>query len=365
MSECLPNPAFPLSWFFDPKIFAVERETVFATAPEYAGCAGIVPDHGSFMTLASSDHTEMLVRNGEDVHLISNVCRHREMLVMKGQGQAKALICPMHRWTYDLGGRLLHAPEYPRRPCLLLPERRLQRWNGIFFAGDRDVATDLAPLGSRPDLDIGHYVFAGRREEIYPVNWKILLEVFYDTKHVRNIHPGFARFQSPATIVGTAISAERMDYEEVRAHPEFAANPASPRWEAWQKCILRLNGERAPERAIRYLVHFPHLIFEWFPYTLFVYDHRPLSPDSTLVINDFFHDPEAVAAEPQLPALARAAWEETWGEDVAVTGGIHRARRARYRREPQGVSGWRDYLPDESGQARYLNFVKDAILRGL
>src|SRR6266571_3771922 len=99
MFEYLPNPAFPLSWFFDPAIFAVERAAIFANAPEYAGCAGMVPEHGWFATLASSDHMEMLVRCREDIRLISNICCHREMPMMKGRGQVRALTCPMHRWT--------------------------------------------------------------------------------------------------------------------------------------------------------------------------------------------------------------------------------------------------------------------------
>ena len=70
-------------------------------------------------------------------------------------------------------------------------------------------------------------------------------------------------------------------------------------------------------------------------------------------------------ARPELPALARVAWEETWGEDVVATCAIHLARRDRYHHDPKGVSGWQEYLPDEDGQVRYMNFVKDAVLRGL
>jgi phenylpropionate dioxygenase-like ring-hydroxylating dioxygenase large terminal subunit len=35
------------------------------------------------------------------VNLLSNVCRHRQSLLLEGRGNAQNIVCPVHRWTYD------------------------------------------------------------------------------------------------------------------------------------------------------------------------------------------------------------------------------------------------------------------------
>jgi phenylpropionate dioxygenase-like ring-hydroxylating dioxygenase large terminal subunit len=49
----------------------------------------------------------LLVRNSTGVELLSNVCRHRQALMLNGSGQVDTIVCPLHRWTYDLEGQLL------------------------------------------------------------------------------------------------------------------------------------------------------------------------------------------------------------------------------------------------------------------
>ena len=39
-----------------------------------------------------------------------NTCRHRGSRILPdGKGQAARLVCPYHRWTYDLAGELVNA----------------------------------------------------------------------------------------------------------------------------------------------------------------------------------------------------------------------------------------------------------------
>ncbi len=78
--------------------------------------------------------------------LLSNVCRHRQSLMLKGRGKAQNIICPFHRWTNDTQGQLLGAPHFPANPCLHLDKTALKEWNGLLFADPRDVAGDLAGM---------------------------------------------------------------------------------------------------------------------------------------------------------------------------------------------------------------------------
>src|SRR5256714_5550801 len=93
-----------------------------------------VPEHGSYHTIRHRHDAEVLVRDRDRVRLLSNVCLHRNLMMHTGRGKANAMICPMHRWSYDLSGHLRNAPFYPETPCLALPERPLTQWSGILFA---------------------------------------------------------------------------------------------------------------------------------------------------------------------------------------------------------------------------------------
>ena len=45
-----------------------------------------------------------LVRNGERIELLSNICRHRQAIMLTASGNVQNIVCPVHRWTYDLSG---------------------------------------------------------------------------------------------------------------------------------------------------------------------------------------------------------------------------------------------------------------------
>ena len=55
------------------------------------------------------DRQPVLVVRGRDGALkaMSNVCRHRMSVLLEGRGQARAITCPYHGWTYNLDGSLL------------------------------------------------------------------------------------------------------------------------------------------------------------------------------------------------------------------------------------------------------------------
>ena len=57
----------PISWYFDPEIFALEKKLVFDAGPQYAGHELMVPRAGDYQTLAWMDHARLLVRNESGV----------------------------------------------------------------------------------------------------------------------------------------------------------------------------------------------------------------------------------------------------------------------------------------------------------
>jgi len=77
----------------------------------------MVPNSGDYHTLAWMDHAKLLIRNAQGVDLLSNVCRHRQAVMLEGRGHARNIVCPLHRWTYDTRGQLLGAPHFPDNPA--------------------------------------------------------------------------------------------------------------------------------------------------------------------------------------------------------------------------------------------------------
>jgi choline monooxygenase len=139
----------PLRWYFDPRVLEVEQRVLFDAGPGYVGHELMVPNPGDYHVLEWMDNARMLVRNEQAVELLSNICRHRQAIMLEGRGTAKHIVCPLHRWTYELDGKLLGAPHFPQNPCLHLRKAPLQRWNGLLFASGRDILKDLANVASK------------------------------------------------------------------------------------------------------------------------------------------------------------------------------------------------------------------------
>ena len=123
-------PQLPVSWYVDPAIYALEQQQLFPKAPRYLGHELMVPNPGDFHTLSWMNDARALVRNSNGIELISNVCRHRQALILAGRGNTQHIVCPLHRWTYNLQGELMGAPHFDEKPCLNLSKNSLQRWNG-------------------------------------------------------------------------------------------------------------------------------------------------------------------------------------------------------------------------------------------
>jgi phenylpropionate dioxygenase-like ring-hydroxylating dioxygenase large terminal subunit len=355
-------PTLPLSWYFDPGVLAIERETILAGGPRYAGATPMVPRHGSFHSLAQRRHGEVLVRDGDDIRLLSNVCLHRNHLLSRGGGTAKALVCPMHRWAYDLTGNLINAPLFDGGVCGRLPSRPLQQWNGLLFDGPRDIAADLAILGDRPDLDVSSYVLDEVQEIEYDINWKIPIEIGLENYHAPFLHPGYARYTTPQTWFENDGAFDRglLSYHQMRPHPEFGRNPASRAFEEMERAILRINGG-PPRFGVVILIYLPNTFFEWWPYAFESTTYTPLSPGRTLMTREIFFDPKACAAVPEYPQLWKAAWFETQKADDDAQVAMQRGRAARHRVEPDAPCGYGVYQAMEDSTPLFVAMIHEAV----
>jgi choline monooxygenase len=58
-------------------IFEIERRELFDALPRFVGRNSMVPRQGDYAALDGANAGQLLVRNGSEVRMVSNVCRHR------------------------------------------------------------------------------------------------------------------------------------------------------------------------------------------------------------------------------------------------------------------------------------------------
>ncbi|MCB1958323.1 MAG: aromatic ring-hydroxylating dioxygenase subunit alpha, partial [Rhodocyclaceae bacterium] len=181
----------PVSWYFDDRIFELEKRLIFDAGPGYVGHRLMVPEVNDYRSLEWRDHASLLMRGADACFEMSNVCRHRQAIMLQGAGNATGnIVCPIHRWTYDAGGRLLGAPHFADNPCLNLRRQPLEDWNGLQFHGPRSARGDLAAMELAHAFDFEGYKLD--RVEVHKCNynWKTFIEVYLEDYHVAPFHPG-------------------------------------------------------------------------------------------------------------------------------------------------------------------------------
>ncbi|MCB2018613.1 MAG: aromatic ring-hydroxylating dioxygenase subunit alpha, partial [Hydrogenophaga sp.] len=191
----------PVSSYFDEALFRQELETIFQRGPRYVGHANAVPELGDYFALPQEGEGRALVRTANGVELVSNICRHRQAVMLKGRGNlgtnAKGhsgghIVCPLHRWTYSGGqsansklGNLLGAPHFAQDPCADLKRYPLREWNGLLFEDNgRDIGADLANMGPASTLNFEGMVLGHVELHECNYNWKTFIEVYLEDYHV-------------------------------------------------------------------------------------------------------------------------------------------------------------------------------------
>src|SRR5256714_4749422 len=242
------RPQLPVSWYFDPKIFEQEKKLLFDAGANYVGHELMVPNAGDYHTLAWTDNAKMLVRSAEGIRLLSNVCRHRQAIMLEGRGNAEHIVCPLHRWTYDLKGELLGAPHFPESPRVKLHSTPLTSWNGLLFAGPRDPRRDLARVSTMADWDFSGYVLDSVRIDEYDIHWKTFVETYLEGYHVNPFHPAPGNF--------TDVVNFTVDYSDDYSVQNVSATaglqqPGTPVYKRWQEeCLKQLAGREPKHGAL-------------------------------------------------------------------------------------------------------------------
>ena len=364
----------PVSSYFDPALFQRELDTIFQRGPRYVGHQLSVPNVGDYYALPQEGEGRALVRNAQGcVELISNICRHRQAVMLKGSGtllgQGKGhaggnIVCPLHRWTYAPSGELLGAPHFSHDPCLNLNNYGLREWNGLLFEDNgRDIAADLAGMG--PMTELSFEGFSLDRVELHECNynWKTFIEVYLEDYHVGPFHPGLGNFVTCDDLRWEF--SKHYSVQTVGVASTFA-KPGSDVYKTWHDVLLKYREGKLPERGAIWLTYYPHIMVEWYPHVLTVSTLHPVSPTKTLNMVAFYYPEEITAFEREFVEAQQAAYMETCIEDDEIGERMDAGRKALYDRGDNEVGPYQS--PMEDGMQHFHEWYReqmgDAVPRG-
>lgn len=344
----------PVGWYVDQAMHDLEMELLFRRAPLYVGHELMVPQVGDYRSLEWMGHGKMLRHTEQGISLMSNVCRHRQAIMLKGSGNTDHIVCPLHRWTYTADGQLLGAPHFKDKPCLHLGREALHNWNGLLFqGGEHNLIESLSRMGVASELDFAGYKLDKVTVEEYNFNWKTFIEVYLEDYHVAPFHPGLGGF----------VSCEDLHWEfgdwwsvQTVGVSHALQRPGSGVYENWQKSVLAYQNGQPPKHGAIWLTLYPNVMVEWYANTLVVSKIIPRGPLACTNVVEFYYPEDIVLFEPDYIQAEQAAYQETAREDEEICQRMDNGRRALHALGRNEVGPYQS--PMEDGMLHFHEFYR-------
>lgn len=194
----------PIEPYISPTYYELEKRHIFKRVWQHVGREAEIPNPGDYFVadLPASDASLIVIRDRDGkINAMHNVCSHRfNKLVYDERGSAgRRLNCKFHGWSYQLDGRLVGVPDEQYfedfdRGQYGLARAHADVWQGFIF-----VNVDPAPAVSLADFmrpfytGLEGYPFdrmtnCYRWQTVVNCNWKLALDAFQETYHVRYVH---------------------------------------------------------------------------------------------------------------------------------------------------------------------------------
>jgi Rieske 2Fe-2S family protein len=229
------STSLPREYYYSPEIFEREIERIYHRQWLYFGHLSQLQQPGDYIAREMVGEGVIVTRTKDDeIRGFLNVCRHRgTRLCPVGSGHKERFICPYHQWSYALDGRLLNAPTIPDGDRIHyedwgLHPVQVEVWHGfVFVCLGVEPLEPLASLLAECESGFSRAETERLKEACsitydFPVNWKVVMEGFFECYHCPAGHPAL----TPVV--------------DVRA---YEADPDDPGGEPWQysksQCTFR------------------------------------------------------------------------------------------------------------------------------
>jgi choline monooxygenase len=313
----------PSHFYFDERI--LEKEKILFDQCRYIGHELLLDQTRNYYCLPQEDDARVLVYKDNKINLLSNVCRHRQSIMLSGSGNASSISCPLHGWTYDLDGKIIAAPKFNTCPDRNLTKHSFQSWNGLLFQSNlNNIIASLDQIKLKDYFSFKGFAFHSRKEIACNYNWKTFIEVQMDNYHIANVHPGLNQFVDCNQMRWQ--HGERFNVQSVGIYDNLQS-PGSDVYKRWHDELLKYRKGVIPEYGGIWLTIYPNIMIEWYPEVLVIMTIWPEAPQRTQLILEYYYPEEICLFEKDFVAAHQAADMETALEDDELGERIDRGRR--------------------------------------
>jgi choline monooxygenase len=186
--------------YFSEEQHRAEQRHIFPNAWHPIATVHDLAKHGDFLTIDLLE-TPLLIRNFEgELRAFLNVCPHRHSkLTDLNKGNCDRFRCQYHGWEFNKDGRTGQIPDARAfrpwdRENSCLRQFRVETCGEIVFVCLSDSVPSLrewlGPLWERWSSSFGgSYRYAASWEQVFPCNWKVVLENSLESYHTPLVHP--------------------------------------------------------------------------------------------------------------------------------------------------------------------------------
>ena len=368
--------SLPQSLYLDQRAYDFDMAAIYGQSWLMAAFECELPKPGSYLSMTVGNWPVVITRNRDgEIKAFHNSCRHRgSILCQPGSGSAARLVCPYHRWTYDLDGALLAAgrmsDDFRREEHGLKPIATDCSAGVIFIClaesppSFADFATQFAVYAAPHNFKDAKLAASSVLVEY--ANWKLVMENARECYHCATGHPELSKsfpvnmsrhFDSGEDARNAAFAA-RMD-DLGLAHTAIEGD-------CWQMARFALNegsvsisgdGQHLSKKlmcdldggdlgSMRWAID-PHLFAHSTADHAFVFSCMPVGPAETHAFNKWFVHKDAVeGVDYHLDELMNL-WTRTNDQDKWLAENNHRGVTS-----PAYTPG--PYSPDAEMLARHF-----------
>lgn len=194
-----PHHSLPQGLYIDSRAFDFDLDAIYARSWLMAGLECELPAPGSRLALEIGKWPVLIVRDrAGQIRAFHNSCSHRgSILCQPGYGTAPKLVCPYHRWTYDLDGSLFAAGRMPgdfNKADHTLRPVALRVVAGAVFICLANDPPDFDEFAERfaayaDPLNFADLKLAATDVLVEDANWKLVMENARECYHCPTGHP--------------------------------------------------------------------------------------------------------------------------------------------------------------------------------
>jgi len=318
-AETLPPGAYTSQAFFD-----LEVKHVFKAGWTCVAHVSQLPGKGDYLSLNWLGEQMVVVNDGARIRVLSRVCLHRWAPICEGKGNTSTFVCPFHKWSYTLEGRLIGAPlmdqaeSFDPASCTL-PEFRSEVVDGFVFVNVDGTADPLGPAVADMSEALANYeldrlVAGSVLEYECKFNWKIMVETFMECYHHIGPHVDTFEPDFPAKISYVEDSRRAWTRGFGVARPEVVPDV----WDVGLPRFPKVNAKECEAFGL-YLIY-PFHMLATFPDRVVWFQAQPVGPDVTLLRCQqmLYPDTKALPDFPKMMEIQDKTFDVINLEDISV-----------------------------------------------